>query len=310
MLEFTRVLTKNQIKVLDALDKLNSHQGDRCFSRRSGKNLPRKIQYLNTMSQYYQKQDYPRVSYQKATLALQNLERFLKDKTSLKPLINSIEDFLEAIGRERECQDDLNSLVGIFESIQRHQPQLNQKKLQEKIKTLLKPHYWNFEYHHQIPSSKVEGVVKNLYGIISVDGDEHRYHDIFIPEHVFEKIVRPALDDSSHQINIKVEDNLALDIFNYIYARTLELSKKYGNYKRFRFTRPEICREINIKMPKRHKFNDIMKPLEGILGRIQDQESFYPGTKKSSGSKYCLYYQQSSWFLPLKHQRIIEAEKH
>ena len=306
MLEFTRALTPNQIEILSLLE---NSSGNRWFNRRPGFNIYKAIKNVGLWreSSFFRRDA---SSYKRAIEVLENIEKFLKKKIKNSKLLNSIEMYLFEVGRnDPPGLKPVTRLSGIiqYEGYKMLESDRPDEDFYQAVRNSIRPGYPMFEEQWNIPSSKVEGVASNLQGIISIWGHFHRYKDVFIPEHVFERIVKPALEDPKHQINIKVEEEIALEIFNLIYLRTVELRKQYGDQYRPRFTRPEICREIGIKMPQAHHFKKKMKPLEGILGQVVDEDSF--NVKLKGGKNYSVGYGVYSWFLPLRHQRIIETEK-
>ena len=117
------------------------------------------------------------------------------------------------------------------------------------------------------------------------------YHDMFIPRHVYEKRVIPALNNSENKFKIQALDKQEVEILSFIYKRSVELRQRYRNGYRPEFTRPEISKVLGIKMPPQTKFRKMMEPLEGIVGRIERKDSFASGDLNG----YTVYYSRPTW---------------
>lgn len=320
MLEFIRVFRNNELKVLNSLKltPLNRDYGDGIyFYRRQGWNLENLIELLNHQKDLSRKLGFQDWNYyNKAINALETIVNFMKGKSDNSSLVKSTQDFIDEVIDYKHNFDSyyfLENILKLCDYIQKNKSQTdilefnNQKEsFRKAIRLVINPRYHFLEDPCDMSSTTIERIVRGLQGIVSIKASNHSYRDLWIPRHVFEESVVPALEDSQHQFIRKVKDGELKDILSFIHHRTLELRNKYGKDFRPEFTRVEIIREVGLKNKPLNIFNKLMEPLEGILSRIERKDMF-EGGELSTGRGYWIYYEKPTWFLSLRHQYLLEA---
>jgi len=297
MIIFERNLTSNQIDILEAVKVHTSHH-DYHFGRCSVISLENLIKALTPPEN--DDEDYYIYEYKtlrnKALIMLYEVKNFLKSE-NLSKLLETVKNVDEQKREDNfgSCSTRYSKLyhtVNLAKSIEKRK-NLKEDELHEFIKNWFKPNYTILKTHSGLDwsDSKFERIVQELYGIISIEKYKHYYDDIFIPKHLYNSKVESALKDEKHRFIITIKDDLHIDILNFIYTKTKSLKSEYGASFRVEFSRPEICKHLDmISMLKQSKFRKLMKPLEGIVGRIERKKE----------------YSKPTWFLSLKHQNILD----
>lgn len=317
-LEFKRILTNNEIKILDALKKNNHKDGDLYFHRIRGTNfygliitMEREKEYL----EYINNKEYGDM-----IDILRKIVDFSKKNINIAQLKKDIEKIeLDKINDERTENNLLAyRAVGIIRSIKikldknNESEEEQEKKILEYVKSLKTPHYYGFGFKPfcDMENAKIEHTTRGLQGIVSIISGRRYYKDIFIPRHVYEKAIIPALNNQNNTLSITIDNGLLIETLRFIYGKTKELRKKYGNDFRPEFTRPEILKEVGLKKSKLHEFRILMQPLEGILGRVERYNGFIDEKWKSKNGRKGWYvsYRLPSWFLSNQHQTILEEK--
>lgn len=320
-IKFKRRLADNEAYILEVLEGHNDEINDLHFHRSNGINiqrLQRSLEYRGTLSMT--------PIYKIIANSLIYVYDFIKHKINVEKLLENAEEAFQEMTFWQEGKDEefhLERGMRLLLSIKNKGEELKnknydktelEKAMYQHIKELQQPNYYGcgFRQFCGMKNAKIEKIVRGLQGIVSIKAaDLGYYEDLFVPRRLYKNFIKPVLENNKYLLSIEIRDKQLIEILNYIHRRTREFRKNYGNDFRPEFTRPEICREIGIKEPPINKFRKIMEPLEGIIGRIERPRFFIKEKWKSRNNikkGYCIYYNLPSWFLPMKHQSILESE--
>jgi len=312
MLEFVRVLNEDEVTVLQAVEVFNHPQTHGCsFGRRKGMNIARMIERVDEEAEVYDSFDCDKEVYRRTKDALVAFQRVLNRKRhGVFEKLDAARQACNGGVSEDRFYDGLQSAVEFCEHAAQKAPRDDIRALRRWLREKSSPNYHWFKFKTGIgwPDSKIDRVVRDLQGIISIKaGGYGCYRDVWIPPHVYENIVRPAIKDPLHRATVRVKDARQCDALNYIASRTAELRERYGARYRPEFTRPEICREAEIPLLPLCEFSQLMTGLEGVLARVERHTSFSTQWKKKR--TYMVNYELPSWYLPLEHQRMLAVTK-
>lgn len=311
-LEFIRVLRDDEITVL----KMSRGHEDRHFNRFAGSRYDKQIEQLARASEFFPRD---KDTHKGVIEALEDINRFMRGKSELNGLLNHLN---YANGSLPYLSSVYEHITRRLKFIQRRAEELGgyaMKPVQvEEFRTSLtrlqEPSYCFFGSDYLragFSDKKIERIARALQGIISIKmGNYGNYRDIFVPKKVYEQSVIPALKDSKHRFVVELEEEKLVAVLMHTFEKNRNLRKRFGNGFRVEFTRPEICEEVlKVKMPALKEFTEFMRPLEGILGRIERRACFQDEKWKSEWKEgWTVSYDSPSWFLPLYHQRLLEVD--
>jgi len=315
MLEVVRSLSDVEFELLSAIDKMQVlHAGNHVLCRSHG--TPRLENLLERLEEPgWPSEDELIKNFYSALIAFQE---FLKGQRSYFPL-----EIEEVLKKEETITHFANlpkgtlkdMLEGCFQdkriiiasdwcnwAIEHRQEPV--RAIRTALKKRCQPRYYGLSKLLSFDEGKIENIARGLRGIISLEmGDQYFIDELFIPSTVYAKYVLPALKNNPKRITFKVKDETLIRVLEFIYDKTKELRVEYGNRFRPEFKRPQLIRELNLPQQSVAEFKRTMAPLEGILGRIKRDHSFVLKDKKRK-----VYCERPSWFLPVKHQEILQRQ--
>jgi len=312
MPDFVRVLEDGEAKLLAALDKPSKKGCERPFWRQCGTDYKKTAEKM----MLYEKNVLPHAAHDALEYcasmrwAFLTVDRFLKGEAGLSDLSDRIDRAFASVEGYGQCfgnGDYMNNLlIWIREMMGRISAQdmpehEKPAMLIKQLELIQKPRYIGLDQRCKMAHAEIDRLARGLQGIVSIKlGSYGQYRDVFVPCHLYEDAVLPALDGQEHRFVRSVAGE-HLETLRYACDKTRNLRKRYGNRFRPEFTRPEICREFDLGDMALIDFRHFMEALEGVMGRLERHSSFYAGG-------YTVYYEQPSWFLPYRHQRMLEEQ--
>ncbi|HLD05174.1 MAG TPA: hypothetical protein VJG90_05655 [Candidatus Nanoarchaeia archaeon] len=303
MVLFERRLTPSEV---DLLRKICKQGGEPLIHRKPGLRLDTLIECLQFDRKEYQHYHVKiPPSEQSALKALQDLSSLLKGSIRSVPA-QTLEVCLKSAQEDGYISDgvinEFDTPIPVLVTLKLFHRMLNgtDKLSAAQLREAVAPRY-------HIPSGfgysalKTDRLMRGLQGLLSLIFE--RYHAPFrylwMPQHVKENVVTPALEDDRSTIVVDVNQDPYETLLKHVLRGSVELRRRYGNGYRPQFNRPELCSALDSDLLTPDAFLAFMKPLEGVLGRIQQSATF------DTAHGHCVRYDKRYWFLPLKHQRIL-----